>query len=49
MKRNNPYRRDIIALLVLSAIYGLAVLITGQACAITFYQPQVPAKLYIKY
>lgn len=46
MKKNKPYIREMITLAILSIIYGFAVLITGQACAMTYYQPQMPAKLY---
>lgn len=47
--KNKSNNRDIIVLLILSAIYGFAVLITGQACAMTYYQPHPPVKLYKNY
>lgn len=44
--RKNPYARELAAILLLVVIYGFSVMITGQACAITFCQPPMPAKLY---
>ncbi len=44
--RKNPYVREMAALLLLTVIYGLSIMITGQACAITFCQPPMPVRLY---
>ena len=35
-----------LASLVLGILYGVAYLVTGQACAIAYYQPQPPDMLY---
>ena len=45
-RRKFPYIREILVSAILSIIYGVAYLVTGQACAIAFYQPQTPDKLY---
>ncbi len=46
MNKPNKHNKELLTVLILSAIYGLSVLVTGQACAMTYYQPQVPSKLY---
>lgn len=46
MRKQSKHGKELIFALILSAIYGLSVLITGQACAITYCQPHMPSKLY---
>lgn len=46
MNKPNRHNKELISVLILSAIYGLSVLVTGQACAMTYYQPHMPSKLY---
>ena len=47
MKKNKiPYNREILVVVILAVIYGFSVMVTGQACAMTFCQPQTPDGLY---
>lgn len=47
MKKSKlPYLRELIAFVFLGVIYGAAVLVTGQTCAVAYYQPPTPDKLY---
>ncbi len=48
MKNKKVKIREFLVLVFLAAVYGTAVMVTGQACAVSFCQPKMPAKLYIK-
>ncbi|MCB6617270.1 hypothetical protein [Ruminococcus sp. 210702-SL.1.03] len=39
-------KRGIIITLILSTIYGITTLVTGQACSITYCQPKEPENLH---
>ncbi|MFR1186412.1 MAG: hypothetical protein ACLSDC_12075 [Ruminococcus sp.] len=39
-------KRGIFITLILSTIYGITTLVTGQACSITYCQPKEPENLH---
>lgn len=39
-------KRGIIITLILGTIYGITTLVTGQACSITYCQPNEPENLH---
>ena len=45
-KLNQETKRGIIVTLILSAIYGITAMVTGQACSITYCQPKEPENLH---
>lgn len=45
-KPDRETKREIIIALILSAIYGITTLVTGQACSITYCQPKEPENLH---
>ena len=45
-KPDQETKRGIVITLILSAIYGITTLVTGQACSITYCQPKEPENLY---
>ena len=45
-KLNQETKRGLIITLILSAIYGITTLVTGQACSITYCQPKEPEDLH---
>lgn len=45
-KPDQETKRGIVITLILSAIYGITTLVTGQACSITYCQPKEPEDLH---
>ena len=45
-KPDQETKRGIFIKLILSAIYGITALVTGQACSITYCQPKEPENLH---
>ncbi|UYJ30922.1 MAG: hypothetical protein OGM18_09990 [Oscillospiraceae bacterium] len=45
-KPDQETKRGIVITLILSAIYGITTLVTGQACSITYCQPKKPEDLH---
>ena len=45
-KLNQETKRGLIITLILSAIYGITAIVTGQACSITYCQPKEPENLH---
>lgn len=45
-KPDQETKRGIVITLILSAIYGITTLVTGQACSITYCQPKEPENLH---
>ena len=48
-KPDQETKRGIVITLILSAIYGITTLVTGQACSITYCQPKEPEDLHNKF